>query len=107
MLVAPGRLVTLDQPSLVLGVDAAYHYEATRVDLPEAFRLVCHTDGLTEATGMGGEPLGDAHLHETLLERQAFASASDLLVRIDQAWKTHLAESQPDDDALVLALGRG
>lgn len=107
LLVAPGRLVTLDQPSLVLGVDAAYHYEATRVDLPEAFRLVCHTDGLTEATGLGGEPLGDAHLHETLLERQAFASASDLLVRIDQAWKTHLAESQPDDDALVLALGRG
>jgi hypothetical protein len=37
--------VTLDQSSLVLGVDVDYIYDTTRVDLPEVFRVVCYTDG--------------------------------------------------------------
>ncbi|MBU0719594.1 MAG: SpoIIE family protein phosphatase [Planctomycetes bacterium] len=107
LMVAPGRLVTLDQPSLVLGVDPDYIYEATRVDVPEAFRVICHTDGLTEATSTAGEPLGDRRMHETFLQRSAFAKASEVLARIGNAWTTHLAGAQPDDDALVLVLGRG
>jgi len=107
LMVAPGRLVTLDQPSLVLGVDPDYIYEATRVDVPEAFRVICHTDGLTEATSTAGEPLGDRRLHETFLQRNAFAKATDVLARVGSAWSTHLAGAQPDDDALVLVLGRG
>ena len=107
LMVAPGRLVTLDQPSLVLGVDADYVYEATRVDLPDTFRIVCHTDGLTEATSGAGEALSDQRLHEALLDREAFASAQEVLARIDRTWTTHLAGTQADDDALVLVLARG
>ncbi|MCH7631629.1 MAG: SpoIIE family protein phosphatase [Planctomycetes bacterium] len=107
LMVAAGRLVTLDQTSLVLGVDRDYAYETTRVDLPETFRLVCFTDGLTEATSAGGDVLGHQRVHDTLLEREAFGSAEDILARLDNTWSTHLAGSQADDDALVVVLGRG
>ena len=107
LMVAPGRLVTLDAPSLVLGVDAEYHYEPTRVDLPESFRLVCNTDGFIEAVSVAGEALGDRRLHEVLLERDAFAPAADLLAKLAKAYSSHLAGAQPDDDATVMVISRG
>ncbi len=105
--VGPGRLVTLDQVSLVLGVDADYLYQTTRVELPETFRLICHTDGLTEATSAAGEAFGDQRLHETLLEREAFHSAADMAAKITQAWTTHMAAAQAEDDAVLLVVARG
>ncbi len=107
LMVAPGRLVTLDQMSLVLGVDPDYLHEATRVDLPEVFRVVCHTDGFTEATSAAGEPLGDQRLHEVLLDRDSFVSAEEIASKVGNAWTTHLAGAHPDDDALVLVVARG
>ena len=107
LMVAPGRLVTLDQPSLVLGVDADYHYESTRVDLPEVFRLVCHSDGLVEATNASGEALGDQHLHETLLDREAFSSPEGIVAAVSDTLNSHLADGDPADDATVLVVGRG
>ncbi len=107
MMVAPGRLVTLDRISLVLGVDREYSYEATTVVLPETFRLVCYTDGLTEATSAGGETFSDHRLHELLLEREAFAAAAEVITKIDDAWTTHMAGAQPADDALVVVVARG
>ena len=107
LMIGPGRLVTLDQPALVLGVDRDYVYENTRVDLPESFRLVCCTDGVMEAASAGGEVLGEPRLHEALLDREAFASASAVLTRITQTWTSHLSGAQPDDDALILVLARG
>ena len=107
LMVGAGRLVTLDQPALVLGVDPDYLYEVTRVDLPESYRVICHTDGLTEAGSSSGEPMGDQRLHEILLDRDAFVAAEEILAKIGNAWTTHLAGAQPDDDALVLVIARG
>ena len=107
LMVAPGRLLTLDQTSLVLGVDADYVYQTTRVELPDVFRIVCCTDGVTEATSAGGQPFGDQRLHETLLDRDVFGTASQVLAAIDKAWSIHLATAQTADDALVLVVGRG
>ncbi len=107
LMIAPGRLITLDQPSLVLGIDRDYLYEGTRVDLPDSFRLVCHTNGLVEATNSAGETLGDNRLHDTFLDRAAWGTAMDVLSRIGLTWSNHLAGAQPDDDALVLVLGFG
>jgi hypothetical protein len=106
LMVAPGRLLTLDQTSLVLGVDADYVYQRARVDLPEVFRLVCYTDGLIEAASATGQAFGDQRLHEALLDRDAFGSASDVLTAVGNAWTTHLAAAQAADDALVLVVGR-
>lgn len=107
LMVAPGRLVTLDQPSLVLGVDADFIYEPTRVDLPESFRLICGTAGLTEAANAAGEPLGDQRLHEVLLEREAYTDAATIIAKITQAWTAHMGGAAPDDDAMVVVAGRG
>lgn len=107
LMVAAGRLVTLDQPSLILGVDGDYVYEATRADLPEVFRLICYTDGLKEAASSAGEALGDQRLHETLLDRKAFAKAAEVSARIEGMWINHMAGSQSDDDALALVISRG
>ena len=107
LMVAPGRLVTLDQPALVLGVERDYLYDATPVDLPETFRVVCHTDGLTEATNAAGEALGHERLHEVFLDHEAFGGASEVLAKIGQTWSRQMSGAQPDDDALVLVLGHG
>jgi len=107
LMVAPGRMVTLDQPSLVLGVDPQHTYETTRVDLPEVFRLVCYTDGLAEGCGAGGEPLGHERLHEMLLTQEAFESVERIHEVIANAWTTHMGGTEPDDDASMLVVGRG
>jgi len=107
LLVAVGRLMTLDEPSLVLGVDPDYVYEAVRVDLPAVFRVICHTDGLTEASSGAGEPLGEQRLHEALLDREAFQTVPAVIDRIGRTWGTHLSGGQADDDALALVIGRG
>ncbi len=107
LMVAPGRLVTLDQVSLVLGVDADYVYQSTRVDVGEVFRVVCHTDGLTDAASATGEGFGDSRLHEVLLDAEAFAGASEVVSRMGDAWSAHMSGAQPADDALVLVVARG
>ncbi len=104
LMIGSGRLITLDQPSLVLGVDADYVYEFTRADIPEAFRVICHTDGVPQAVSTAGEPMGDQRLHELLLDRDLFLPAGELLTSITTALETHLSGAQPDDDALVLVL---
>jgi pSer/pThr/pTyr-binding forkhead associated (FHA) protein len=104
---APGRLVTLDQTSLVLGVDKDYLYEGTRVEVPEVFRLVCYTDGVVEAGSSGGEALGAQRLHEALLQRGAFATAQDVVTRVANLWTSHLGGTQADDDASVFVVARG
>jgi len=107
MMAGPRRLVTLDQTSLVLGVDREYVYEPTQIDLPTAFRVVCHTDGLTEAVNAAGQPFGTERLHEMLLEPETFASAPEILTAIGTAWATHLAAAQAADDTTILVVGCG
>ncbi len=103
----PTRLVTLDQPSLVLGVDAHYNYRATSIDLPAAFRLICHTDGLTEMLNVAGESFGSQRLHDLLLERKAFGTAQDIVASIVEETERHRGETNPDDDALICVVSHG
>lgn len=105
LMVAPGRLVTLDQPSLVLGVDPAFPYETVRVDLPDSFRLLCHSDGLSNATNASGESLGDQRLHDALLERDVFTSVDTVVDRVFKCLAAHLSDTAPGDDALLLVVG--
>ena len=43
----------------------------------------------------------------TVRRTVAFSSAVDVLSRIARTWTSHLAGSQPDDDALGLVIARG
>ncbi len=107
LMLKAGRLLTMDQTSLVLGVDADYSYEATRVDLPDAFRLIAYTDGLIDAASAAGEALGSDRLHDALLVSDSFGSAEEVLARITKLWATHLSGAIPDDDASALVVARG
>ena len=60
-----------------------------------------------EAASAGGEALGEQRLHDALLDRDAFSDAAGIVTRIGNAWTSHLASAQADDDALVVVLARG
>lgn len=107
LMAGAGRLITLDQPALVPGVDGDYSYETSSVDLPTDFRLVCHTDGLTYATNASGEAYGDQRLHELLLDRAAFAEPQLIIDRIFKSIATHTGDQPPDDDGTALVLSKG
>jgi phosphoserine phosphatase RsbU/P len=107
VLVGPGRMVTLDQPSLLLGIDANYGYETTSVDLPGVFRVIAHTDGLQEMANAGGEAIGNQKIHDLLLEREAFGGCSEILSRVVDACERHRGNVLPDDDALIVVASHG
>jgi pSer/pThr/pTyr-binding forkhead associated (FHA) protein len=107
LLAGPGRLITLDQPALVLGVDPDYVYETASVDLPASFCVVCHTDGLTDTANAGGEVYGERRLHELLLARESLGEPAGLVEDIFKAVNAYTAGHARDDDATVLVLGKG
>lgn len=107
LLAGAKRLVTLDQPSLMLGIDTNYGYEASVVDLPADFRLICHTDGLLEATNGTGEAFGAQRLHDLLLHDDAFEGPSAIIDRIVKACDQHRSGKAYDDDALIAVISRG
>jgi pSer/pThr/pTyr-binding forkhead associated (FHA) protein len=107
LMVAPGRLMTLDQPALVLGVDKSYIYDTTYVDLPDRFRVVCFSDGLPEAANIGGEPLTTQRIHDALLDQDAFATPEAVIARIHKAMTAHVPSGEPEDDASIVVVGRG
>jgi len=107
LLVGPGRLVTLDQISLLIGIDSHYDYESASVDLPSAFRLICHSDGLVEMANAAGEPFGSQRLHDLLLEPALFAPPDEMIRRIVDAAARHRRDHPADDDALVAVVGHG
>jgi serine phosphatase RsbU (regulator of sigma subunit) len=106
LLTGRGRLVTLDQPALLLGVDPDYYYEATTVDVPPQFRLVCYTDGLVDAVNAAGEGFGEQRLHDLLLEREVFGAPAEMIGRIGDALEAHTAGHVLLDDALVCVFSK-
>jgi sigma-B regulation protein RsbU (phosphoserine phosphatase) len=107
LLAGPGRLITLDQSALLLGIDAEYSYDTATVDLPPSFRLVCYSDGLTNASNASGDTYGEQRLHELLLDRDSFTEPAALVQKVTDAVSTHLAGHGRDDDATLLVLSRG
>lgn len=69
---ADGRLESLDERGIVLGLlpDASYESAVVR-DLSAGDRLVLYTDGLTEASRIDGEFFGDRQLRDMLTSRQS------------------------------------
>jgi sigma-B regulation protein RsbU (phosphoserine phosphatase) len=107
LLVGPQRLVTLDKSVPMLGVDAGAAYEPTFVDLSSKFRVVLHTDGLTDALNATGEPFGEERLHEALLQPGAFGTPEQLLDKIVETHESHLGQAPNTDDALILTVAHG
>ena len=94
VMVGPGRLVTMDQPSLLLGIDNEYLYEETAVEIPSKFRLVCCTNGMCNTVNSSNEMFGDRRLHDLLLENEAFVSAQEIVEKLSEAFTSHLSEKR-------------
>ncbi len=95
-----GRIETITESGLLLGVQAGSRYPMAHVELEPGDVLVVYTDGLSEAL-RGGEPFGDAQLVE-VLQQHAHRRATDLveeLIRAARAWS-----EGPMDDVTVVVL---
>jgi serine phosphatase RsbU (regulator of sigma subunit)/pSer/pThr/pTyr-binding forkhead associated (FHA) protein len=107
LLAGPGRLITLDQTALLLGIDPDYNYETSSVDLPPSFRVICHSDGVTDTTNAAGEAFGEQRLHELLLTREVFAEPPTVVQKITEAVSSHSGGHPGGDDATMLVVGKG
>jgi len=107
MLIAPGRSLPLDRSSLLLGVEANHVYEHTTIELPDAFRLVTYSDGLTEAVNLDGNPFGEQALQDIVLDREAFATPSLIVEAAIKKLTEHMARKPIEDDAPIQVITRG
>ncbi len=104
LMIEPGRTVTAEQTSLVLGVDKGYRYETAILDLPASFRLVVFSDGVIDAVSAEGEVLGEKRIRETLESPTGFAAAPQIASMIGQLVRSHLGGTSGDDDASWVVL---
>lgn len=105
LMLEPGRTVTADQASLVLGVDKNYRYETAILDLPASFRLVLFSDGVSDATNADGEILGEKRIREALESPTGFAGAAQVSAIIGQLVRSHIGGTAGEDDASWIVLG--
>ena len=54
-----------------------------------------------------GDPFGSQHLHDLLLEREAFGTPQDIVAWIVRETEQHRGETNPDDDALICVVSHG
>lgn len=101
---APPRLLASAGPHFPLGVKADVAYEDLSVTLAPKDRVLFLSDGLPEAPGEGGEPLGYAAF-EALLDLSAARSA-DEAAELVLSRVTAAASGPLGDDATVLVLER-
>ena len=101
---APPRPLASAGPRFPLGVKANVAYENLSVTLAPKDRVLFLSDGLPEAPGANGEPLGYAAL-EALLDLSAARSA-DEAAELVLSRVTAAASGPLDDDATVLLLER-
>lgn len=105
IMLEPGRTVTADQASLILGVDKSYRYETAILDLPASFRVVVFSDGVTDATNADGEVLGEKRIRETLESPTGFAAATQVSGILGQLLRSHIGGTAGEDDASWIVLG--
>ena len=87
--------------ALVLAAMEGARYREDSIRLRPGDRLFLYTDGVTEATAMNGELLGDARLEETLKDGSGGAEAC--CNRVIEAVDAFAGEAPQADDITVLA----
>ena len=104
LLVGAQRLVTLEKAAPMLGADPDAHYEPDYADLSSRFRVILHTNGLTDALSPAGESYGEERLHEVLLQPESFSAPERTIDAVIQDVEKHLGQVQPSDDILILVV---
>ena len=107
LVVGPQRLVTLEKTSAMLGADIESTYDPAFADLSSKFRVIMHTDGLTDALNPAGESYGEEQLHECLLQAEAFDAPERMIDLILASLDEHTGSSAASDDVLILVVAHG
>jgi sigma-B regulation protein RsbU (phosphoserine phosphatase) len=97
-----GEVHRLDPTGLVLGITADWAYATGDRALEAGDRMVCFTDGITEATSPDGEEFGEPRLLE-LVQSNVEASArelTDILAGAVSGW----TDGTPQDDATLITV---
>jgi phosphoserine phosphatase RsbU/P len=99
---ADGRVDRLEPTGLVLGVSPDWSYTTGRAGLQAGDRLVCFTDGITEATSPSGEEFGEDRLVETI--RAHRGDRPDALARTLTERVTAWTGGATQDDATLIVV---
>jgi sigma-B regulation protein RsbU (phosphoserine phosphatase) len=97
-----GHVERLEPTGLVLGIVPDWAYESGCRRLESGDRLVCYTDGITEANSPGGEEFGETRLLDLLASHRT-APAAELTRLVSDAAATW-AGGATQDDATLIAL---
>lgn len=98
-----GAPISIESPSLPLGVRESFTTRTVEVALAEGDSVVYLSDGIVEAQDENGDPLGFEQL-ESLLEAQTDRAPSSLRDTILEAVATHSGTRAADDDRTVMVL---
>jgi sigma-B regulation protein RsbU (phosphoserine phosphatase) len=96
-----GRVERLLPTGLVLGVTADWTYTTGMLDVQPGDRLVCFTDGLTEADSPAGDEFGDDRLVD-LIRAHRTESADDLATALADALAAFTGGAAQDDATLIV-----
>lgn len=98
-----GVVERLEPTGLVLGVAPDWTYCTGRLSFEPGDRLVCFTDGITEAMAPDGEMFGEDRLVAEIAAHRS-GSAADLATVLTEA-AARWANGAPQDDATLIVLG--
>jgi len=99
---ADGRAEQLTTTGLVLGVTADWTYTSGAIEIGRGDRLVCYTDGITEALAPDNGEFGEDRLVDTI--RAYRTEAPDGLARaVSDAVGAWTGGSPQDDATLIVA----
>ncbi len=98
-----GTHARLTEGGGVLGVRPEWRYEEGEIALGSGDRLLCFTDGVSEARDPNGEEFGEQRLIEMVLSH-VDADPEELQSAI-MGSVTQFCAAQPQDDATLIALG--
>src|SRR5262245_32864417 len=101
-----GRTARLSEGGIVLGLFPESRYEQREIKLRAGDRLLCYTDGVTEATNDAGELFGEERLLRLLVEHRK-QSASELRETILGAVADFSGGSFQDDVTLMVLAIKG
>jgi serine phosphatase RsbU (regulator of sigma subunit) len=102
---ASGCVERLDPTGLVLGIAPDWDYQSGTCAIGPGDRLVCFTDGITEAMSPTGEEFGDDRLIALAVEHRA-DGADTLTHRLSDAARQWTAgDAQDDATLIVVAVG--
>ncbi len=105
LLVRPdGAVESLGTGGALLGAFAEWSYESGEVTLQPGDRLLCYTDGVTEAENPAGEEFGEERLLNWLLAQRHLTAAELQAELLTELMNFHAGET--NDDATVLVVAR-